>query len=57
MSDGAVKNTGLLLCTDGFTVPELVRLMNILMMLGDTSWSVHFTIAQDYHESILNRVI
>lgn len=31
--DGAgIKQGGLLLCTDGFTVPEVCKLMNVLMI-------------------------
>jgi LAGLIDADG DNA endonuclease family len=33
MCDGAsIKQGGLLLCTDGFTVPDVCRLMNVLMI-------------------------
>jgi hypothetical protein len=32
MGDGAVRSSGLIICTDSFTVPDVVRLMNVLII-------------------------
>jgi hypothetical protein len=30
MGDGAIKNKGLVLCTDSFTLQEVIKLRNVL---------------------------
>ncbi|RUS18461.1 intronic ORF at intron 4 of cox1 protein [Jimgerdemannia flammicorona] len=35
MGDGAIRNMGLILCTDSYTIPDIVRLMNVLMIKFD----------------------
>lgn len=42
MGDGARKQKGLLLCTDGFSIPEVVILMNILMIRYNLSCGLHY---------------
>ena len=32
MTDGCARPSGLILCTDSFTLPEVIRLMNVLMV-------------------------
>jgi LAGLIDADG DNA endonuclease family protein len=32
MSDGSVSRHGLLICTDSFTIPDIVRLINVLII-------------------------
>lgn len=32
MGDGSAKSHGLIICTDSFSIPEIVRLMNVLMI-------------------------
>jgi hypothetical protein len=32
MGDGSAQRHGLVLCTDSYTIPEVVRLMNVLMI-------------------------
>jgi hypothetical protein len=32
MGDGSVRSYGLVLCTDSFTIPEVVKLMNVLLI-------------------------
>lgn len=45
MCDGARRNTGLLLCTECFTYPEVVCLMNILMLRYDLECSILNTVS------------
>nr|YP_009486067.1 hypothetical protein [Cantharellus lutescens]AWA82191.1 hypothetical protein [Cantharellus lutescens] len=42
MSDGSRKAKGLLLCTDSFTIQEVVILMNILMIRYGLSCGLHY---------------
>jgi LAGLIDADG DNA endonuclease family len=42
LGDGAVRNKGLTLCTDNFTVPEVVLLMSVLMIRYDLKCTLHF---------------
>ncbi|RUS23408.1 homing endonuclease [Endogone sp. FLAS-F59071] len=35
MGDGSAKPSGLELCTDSYTVPDVVRLMNVLIVKYD----------------------
>jgi hypothetical protein len=32
MGDGSAQRDGLIICTDSFTIPEVVRLINVLMI-------------------------
>jgi hypothetical protein len=32
MGDGVARPNGLILCTDSFTLPDVIRLMNVLMI-------------------------
>ena len=32
MGDGSVSRHGLIICTDSYTIPEIVRLINVLMI-------------------------
>ena len=41
MSDGAYTHGGLILCTDCFTVPEVVMLMNILTIRYGFTCTLH----------------
>jgi hypothetical protein len=41
MGDGSRKNKGLLLCTDSFTVQEVVLLMNILIIRYNLKCTLH----------------
>lgn len=43
MSDGARTQNGLTLCTDSFTVKEVVLLMNILMIRYNLKCSMHMS--------------
>jgi len=42
MGDGAKRNKGLILCTDCFTVKEVVLLMNILLIKYNVLSTIHF---------------
>nr|YP_010714067.1 hypothetical protein P2X57_mgp35 [Fuscoporia gilva]WDD39630.1 hypothetical protein [Fuscoporia gilva] len=42
MGDGARRNKGVLLCTDCFTVNEVVLLMNILLIKYNIKSTIHF---------------
>lgn len=41
MGDGSRKNKGLLLCTDSFTIQEVVLLMNILIIKYNLKCTLH----------------
>ena len=41
MGDGAKRNKGIILCTDNFTVPEVVLLMNMLYIRFEINSSIH----------------
>lgn len=41
MGDGAKKNKGITLCTDNFTIQEVVLLMNILLIKFDIKSTIH----------------
>lgn len=58
MCDGAAVNQGgLLLCTDGFSVKEVCRLMNVLIIRYGFVQIVHFNFTQNCLESIfLNKI-
>ena len=38
MGDGAKLNKGLVLCTDSFTIQEVVLLINVLKVLNSYLW-------------------
>lgn len=40
MGDGAKLNKGLILCTDSFTVQELITLMNVLKIKYDINSTI-----------------
>lgn len=42
MCDGAKRNKGIILCTDCFTIKEVVLLMNILLIKYDVKSTIHF---------------
>jgi hypothetical protein len=41
MGDGAKRNKGVLLCTDNFSLPEVVLLMNMLYIRFEISSTIH----------------
>jgi hypothetical protein len=41
MGDGAMKNNGITLCTDGFTLQDVVLLINILILKFDIQPTLH----------------
>lgn len=41
MGDGAIRNEGLILCTDGFTMKEVVMLMNMLRIKLGLKTTIH----------------
>ena len=41
MGDGAKRNKGIVLCTDSFTLKEVILLMNILTIKFDLNCSIH----------------
>lgn len=41
MGDGSTKNTGLILCTDSYSIQDVVRLMNVLIIRYDLKCSLH----------------
>ena len=41
MGDGSKRNNGIILCTDGFTMKEVVMLMNILKIKLDLGTTIH----------------
>jgi hypothetical protein len=43
MSYGVSQQYGLLICTDNFSVPDVVRLINILKIRYDLNCSIHYT--------------
>lgn len=43
MSDGARYGKGMVLCTDGFTVVEVVRLMNVLIYRYEINCSLIYS--------------
>jgi hypothetical protein len=47
MGDGAKKNKGLILCTDSFTLQEIIILMNIL----NIKYNLNLTIHKEKHKS------
>jgi hypothetical protein len=42
MGDGSVSRHGLLLCTDSFTIPEVVKLMNVLIIRYQLNCTLRF---------------
>jgi hypothetical protein len=42
MGDGSVQRHGLILCTDSYTIPEVVRLLNVLMIRYRLDCTVRF---------------
>jgi hypothetical protein len=48
MGDGSKKNDGITLCTDGFTLKEVILLINILIIKFDISPTVHTEKAKYY---------
>jgi len=43
MSDGVSQQYGLLICTDSFSVPDVIRLINILKIRYDLNCSIHYS--------------
>ena len=48
MGDGATKRHGLILCTDSYTISEVVRLMNVLMIKYGLDCTFHFNNSTPY---------
>lgn len=42
MGDGAVRNEGVLICTDNFTVKEVVVLINIFIIKFGLDCTIHY---------------
>jgi hypothetical protein len=42
MGDGSVQRHGLIICTDSYTIPEVVRLLNVLMIRYGLDCTVRF---------------
>ena len=43
MCDGNWNNSGTVLCTDSFTIPDIVRLMNVLMIRYGLHCTIQYT--------------
>jgi LAGLIDADG DNA endonuclease family len=41
MGDGAKRNKGIILCTDSFSLKEIILLMNILKIKFDLNCTIH----------------
>jgi hypothetical protein len=48
MGDGAAKSYGLTLCTDSFSLVDIVRIMNVLVIRYDLKCSLHLKIKNQY---------
>ena len=44
MGDGASRNEGLTLCTDNFTLPDVIKLMNVLRIKFNIECSIHYNV-------------
>ena len=44
MGDGAVRNEGLTLCTDSFTLTDVIKLMNVLRIKFNLECSIHYNV-------------
>ena len=42
MGDGVAKSHGIILCTDSYSVQDVVRLMNVLMIRYDLECTLRF---------------
>jgi hypothetical protein len=42
LGDGSARNKGLLLCTDSYTIQDIVRLMNVLMIKFHLKCTIHY---------------
>jgi hypothetical protein len=42
MGDGAKRNKGIILCTDSFSIKEVVLLMNIIYVKFNIKSNIHF---------------
>jgi hypothetical protein len=42
MGDGAVRNNSIIICTDNFTIKEVVLIMNILLIKFGIQSSIHY---------------
>jgi len=49
MGDGSVQRHGLIICTDSYTIPEIVRLMNVLMIRYRLDCTLRFHTAKQYN--------
>jgi hypothetical protein len=54
MGDGAKRNKGIILCTDCFTIKEVVILMNILLIKFDIKSTIHYD--NNYPRIYINKV-
>jgi hypothetical protein len=41
MGDGIFKSKGLILCTDSFSLPDVIRLMNVLVIRYELNCTLH----------------
>jgi hypothetical protein len=41
MGDGGFKSKGIFLCTDSYTLPDVVRLMNVLIIRYELKCTLH----------------
>ena len=41
MGDGTTKNSGLIICTDSYSIQDVVRLMNVLILRYDLNCTLH----------------
>lgn len=53
MGDGAKRNKGIVLCTDNFTLKEVVLLLNILNIKFDLDCKIH--IDNKYYRIFFNK--
>jgi len=55
MADGAAHNAGLVLCTDCFSIQDVVRLMNVLIVRYDLKCSIRENNPGQYRIYILKQ--
>jgi hypothetical protein len=48
MGDGASKSHGLTICTDSYSLPDIVRIMNVLIIRYDLKSSLHLKRKNQY---------
>lgn len=55
MGDGSVRPHGLILCTDSFTIPDVVKLMNVLLIKYQLDCTLRFHRPSQPREFILDQ--